>query len=143
MIQLTTGTAVSAAAPFVVGRDGYLRCELSAVRNCDWQHVLSGLDDEQPVVGLATGAFQAEISGFTEWTSGSAPALSIGWDWRCAYRLPGAPYVRQGCARSNIMFIDDRGDDLGFDRTAELIGGWIDSWNWVEPVLAGACKNRA
>lgn len=121
--------------------DGYLRCEIARLLHQPMQHLLSCLDVEtgRPQVS-GSGALVATLTGCTEWvgtgwdSAAPGPAISIGWDWHAATLAGARRYVRSGVPRSNVMLIDARGHDLGFEATAVQMGMWIDRWQWEAAV---------
>jgi len=114
--------------------DGYLRLTLARLRAIPLVHLISGLDTDlgQPT---SVGASASCIAGFTEWGSETRPALSLGWDWQLDSGDGCLRYVRTGEARSNIMLIDDRQRDRGWQPTATLLASAIDELDWQETVF--------
>jgi Domain of unknown function (DUF4902) len=121
--------------PLAVSPDGYVRLTTTAFRAIPLSHLLSELDAD---VGLppstASGATLASIVGYTEWSSQTTPALSLGWDWRIATAAGQVRYQRDGEVRSNIMLVDARRRDLGALATGVLLCVAIDMLEWERAV---------
>lgn len=117
--------------------DGYLRVAGEQLLQVQLQHLLSGLDEDAPEhAPRGLGATSATLSGFTEWVDDRLPTLSVGWDWRAGSLRGAMRYRRIGPPRSNLMLVDARGRDLGFDFTAFQVGLWLDQRRW-QAVVAG------
>ena len=124
--------------------DGYLRVSGEELLRVRLEHLLSGLDDEAPShTSLGAGATAATLAGFTEWVGHWRPAISVGWDWQ-AGDAPGAVHYRRvGSPRSNLMLVDARGRDLGFELTAFRVGLWLDQHGWQSTVAGFLSKMYA
>ncbi|WP_226467709.1 DUF4902 domain-containing protein [Luteimonas panaciterrae] len=119
-----------------LAENGIVRLKLAALLDLPLVHLLSGLDEDlhEQEQGLH-GATRATISGYTEWVTRSVPVITLGWDWKLD-TLRGSPdLVRVGEPRSNVMLVDVRGSDLGFDKTSVLIESAIDSLPWQQVVM--------
>jgi hypothetical protein len=124
--------------------DGYLRVTDTDLCGVRLEHLLSGLDDDGPGYAAGgVGATTATLAGFTEWVGHCRPAVSIGWDWRAGHVAGAARYLRVGPPRSNLMLVDARGRDLGFEFTAVHVGSWVDQQAWQQPVAAFLSKMYA
>ena len=124
--------------------DGYLRVSGEQLLHVRLEHLLSGLDDEPaPPAARSAGASAATLAGFTEWVGGWRPAVSVGWDWQAGHAAGGAQYRRVGPPRSNLMLVDDRGRDLGFELTAFRVGLWLDQQCWQNTVAGFLSKMYA
>lgn len=111
--------------------DSYIRLTLETFLATPLVHLLSGLDDDKPILPQE-GASLAHISGYTEWVSTTTPTITLGWDWGLDVS-PGQPlYVRLGAPRSNIMLVDAMTHDLGPAKTSELLETAIDALAWQE-----------
>jgi hypothetical protein len=122
-------------APLMVSPDGYVRLTMAAFRAIPLAHLLSELDaDVNLPPSTASGACLASIIGYTEWTSLTTPALSLGWDWRIATASGRVRYEREGEARSNVMLVDSRGRDLGGLATGVLLCAAVDVLEWEQAV---------
>jgi Domain of unknown function (DUF4902) len=111
--------------------DGYLRLALRQLRAVPLVHLISGLDidpgDEQPE---SVGAMLSVIAGYTEWTSLTTPAISVGWDWLLHVADREIRYLRMGEPRSNIMLLDHYQRDLGPMQTAVALALLVDELVW-------------
>lgn len=113
----------------VLGEDGYVRLNFQALESVEFVHLMSRLDeDSDDADALSTDL--CVISGYTEWISTTAPAITIGWDWQLEVSQVGPRYVSVGLPRSNIMLLDGEQRDLGPDRTGTLIKTIVDSLRW-------------
>jgi hypothetical protein len=118
-----------------VSPDGYVRLSVAAFHATNLTHLLSELDpDNAAPASQALGASAASILGFTEWSSCSTPALSLGWDWRLETGAGQIRYERMGEVRSNIMLLDARRRDLGTVATEVLLGVAVDGLSWEQSV---------
>lgn len=129
----SAGSAVrnSGSAVLAVCTDGYLRLTLAGFRSICLRHLLSELDEDVAAPGLAAaGASAASIMGFTEWTSDTTPAVSLGWDWRLDTEGSEARYVREGEVRSNIMLFEPGIGDLGDLATSATLCAAVDVLAW-------------
>jgi hypothetical protein len=115
--------------------DGYWRLGRPQLQGMRWVHLISGLDAE-PEGGLpgGLGAVLADISGYTEWLTSTAPALSLGWDWRLVGAAGGIQYLRVGEPRSNIMVLDPQRQDLGPVASALALALYVDAMPWEQTV---------
>ena len=126
-------------APSRVGGapDGYLRVSGESLLQVQLQHLLSGMDEDAPErAPRGLGATAATLAGFTEWVADRRPAISVGWDWQAGSVQGALHYQRVGPPRSNLMLVDTRGRDLGFEFTAFRVGLWLDQHRW-QTVVAG------
>ena len=124
--------------------DGYLRVSGEELRQVRLEHLLSGLDEELPQCAPGgTGATAATLAGFTEWVGDWQPAISVGWDWQAGHSAGAAHYLRVGPPRTNLMLIDARGRDLGFELTAFRVGLWLDQHSWQNAVAGFLSKMYA
>ena len=113
-----------------VSADGYVRISLTRFRTIALRHLLSELDEDEACSAAAAGACAASILGFTEWVSDTAPALSLGWDWRLDTSGMDARYVREGEVRSNLMLCEPGIGDLGDRATSATLCAAIDALAW-------------
>jgi hypothetical protein len=121
--------------------DGYLRVSGRELLQVRLGHLLSGLDEDPPdSLSRGLGATHATLAGFTEWSEDRSPAVSVGWDWRAGGPRCAQQYLRIGLPRTNLMLIDVRGRDLGFDLTAHRVAQWLDRQPWQVTVAAFLSK---
>lgn len=109
--------------------DSYIRLTLETLLTIPLVHLLSGLDDDEPVPPRE-GASLAHICGYTEWVSTTMPAITLGWDWGLDVSPGQVLYVRLCSPRSNIMLVDAARRDLGPTRTSILLETAIDALAW-------------
>jgi len=113
--------------------DSYIRVPLSSLLDAPFIHLLSALDETRPDSTLFDTSV-CTISGYTEWITDTAPAITIGWDWEQTVSNSVSNYVRVGNPRSNLMLLDAGERDLGYDTSAVLLGSLIDTLRWQEEV---------
>lgn len=123
--------AFTGSPNYTISTDGYLRLTFKDLQKVRLVHLISGLD-EHTESAHRTGAFFAEITGYTEWVSlDSSPAISIGWDWILPSAKFGKPYYKKVSEpRSNIMLVDECQTDLGETVTTSFIDRIILKINW-------------
>jgi len=109
--------------------DSYIRLALETFLATPLVHLLSGLDDDKPIIPQE-GARLARVSGYTEWLSTTAPIITLGWDWELDVSQGQPLYVRLGSPRSNIMLVDAMAHDLGPTKTSMLLETAIDALAW-------------
>jgi len=113
--------------------DSYVRVPVSSLLDVSFIHLLSALDESRSDSTLFVTDV-CTISGYTEWITATTPAITIGWDWEQTVRNSAPDYVRVGNPRTNLMLLDDRECDLGYDASAVLLGSLIDTLFWQEAV---------
>lgn len=118
----------------ILSEDGYVRLTFEAFCNLPLFHLLSGLDEDNPA-SSSEGAVVTVISGYTEWISGTEPAITLGWDWQLANSRGSAHCVRISDPRSNVMLLDAQQHDLGSAKTARLLKTMIDQLSWHDTVI--------
>lgn len=110
--------------------DGFVRVSLDTMLSLPMRHLMSGLDEDtlaQRRCGTPTS-----ISGYMEWVGTSIPHISLGWDWRLEIVNGVMRYVRVGLPRSNVMLIDDRHFDYGWQRNLQALATVVDALQWRE-----------
>lgn len=113
----------------ILGEDGYVRLNFQALESVEFVHLMSRLDEDSDDTD-ASSTDLCVISGYTEWISTTAPAITIGWDWQLEVSQVEPQYVSVGLPRSNIMLLDGEQRDLGPDRTGTLVKIIVDSLRW-------------
>lgn len=112
-------------------RDGFFRIALDDLLSVNLTHLVSGLDEDDPAETHHCGT-ATSIMGYTEWI-GEAPgaAISLGWDWRLEqHQLGGVTCVRVGLPRSNVMLVDAKNRDYGWNRNLEALATVVDAMPW-------------
>lgn len=115
-----------------ISPDGYIRLSLATLSKLPFTHLASDIDPDF-LDELKTQTVAAQTAGFSEWTSDTSPAISLGWGWfihNQSRRLLLAPDL----VRSNVMLIDIHGYDLGTAVTSSLFGTWLAVYDWQHPV---------
>jgi hypothetical protein len=106
----------------------------AAFQQTGMAHLFSGIDEDRPSAGGAGANFSA-ITGYTEWISNSAPAITVGWDWKLTGVQGTACFIHTGVPGSNLMFLDQHGHDLGSAQTRQLLVVWLGDFNWQPETL--------
>lgn len=75
----------------------------------------------------------ASAAGFSEWISNTKPVISMGWGWFIHSRS-GQVLLAPDGVRSNLMFVDARGYDLGTAATSNLLMTWLATYPWQAEV---------
>ena len=115
--------------PTSADHDGYLRLRLDDLLGLSLQHLMSAVDMEP--AGKRQCGSTTEVCGYTEFVSdGETPAVSLGWDWRFVLERPQLSCTRIGWPRSNVMLIDRRCADMGWDRNLVLLASVVDALPW-------------
>jgi uncharacterized protein DUF4902 len=115
----------------VISDDGYVRLADAALRAVRLTHHLSGLDQAPTSNG---GTRTTAITGYTEWIGETV--ITIGWDWRMHADSGVVALSRISEPRSNVMMLDANGADIGHDKTAAVLGSFIDRFAWQPEVQA-------
>lgn len=116
-----------------LSHDGYVRLTPQCFAQMRLTHLHSGVDEDRPLTP-AEGATRSSITGYTEWISATRPAITIGWDWQMTARDGQIQLIPLGYPRSNLMFIDEHGNDLGYSTTEALLRFWVKSFEWQPSV---------
>ncbi len=113
-------------------RDGFLRIALSDLLSINLIHLVSGLDDDDPLASHRCGSVTS-IMGYTEWVGGKQEeSISLGWDWHMEQDVCGeVTCARVGFPRSNIMLVDSENRDYGWDRNLEILATVVDAIPWT------------
>lgn len=107
--------------------DGYIRITRSALAQVQLTHFFSA-EERADCIAAPTNA--PTHFGYTEWVSQDQPTVSLGWDWSLTW-IDHQPYCRTLLVpRSNIMLINDQGDDLGRAYTADALLSYISGLPW-------------
>jgi len=119
--------------------DGYIRLPRRALDQIRLVHLVSGLDEEERTDAM--GAVYSDISGYTEWATTSAPAVSVGWDWHIDTLCRPVSAASRDTPRSNVMLVDEQGRDIGPDHTARCLQRLVEALEW-KPVVMDAIGFR-
>jgi hypothetical protein len=130
-----SGAKIITDSPIItISHDSYIRLTFEDLRRIPLVHLISGLDEDKPVL-LQEGATFAEITGYTEWVSETTPTISVGWDWIIqTFQVSGGYYKRSSEPRSNLMLINSQQCDIGSIKCASLIETVIDEIDWQSTV---------
>ena len=113
--------------------DGYIRLISPYFAQMRLSHLHSNVDTDKPLLE-GEGALLFSITGYTEWVSKTQPAITIGWDWQIVAPKRQIYFTPLGYPRSNLMFIDERGYDLGHFATELWLRSWVKSFEWQPSV---------
>lgn len=114
--------------------DGYVRTTLAHLKTHTLSHLVSGLDEDCPLL-CADGATPTAITGYAEFVAAGPPALTLGWDWQMTVTGGAVGLQRVGEPRSNIMLLRDDGVDLGAGASALLLQSLVDGLRWQGDVI--------
>ncbi|HWP20834.1 MAG TPA: DUF4902 domain-containing protein, partial [Burkholderiaceae bacterium] len=97
---------------------------------------LPGRAEEAPTARpLRCGQALPELWGYSEWAGASDPLVSVGWDWRVRWG-PGTLAWDAGELRTNLMLVDERGQDLGVAPTQLLLQRRLMAMGWERTVAS-------
>jgi hypothetical protein len=113
--------------------DGVLRLSIDELLSTPIRHLISGLDEDASTSLDACGKVAA-ISGYTEWVSSTNPAITIGWDWYVKPTIEYPFWIRVGLPRSNIMLVDEAGQDTGWEKSLNILATVVDALPWREQI---------
>lgn len=117
-----------------LSRDSYIRMSLEELSDLPFVHLASDCDAGF-LAELQMQTVPASAAGFSEWISATKPVISMGWGWfihsRSGQMLPAPDGVR-----SNLMFVDVRGYDLGTAATSNLLMTWLATYPWQAEVAS-------
>lgn len=126
-----------------ISPDGYIRLSFATFSALPFVHLFSECD-ELLQHELQSQTIPANFAGFSECVSATTPAISLGWAWYIENDTDSLLLAPEP-VRSNVMIIDMQGYDLGVSGTANLIGEWLQHFDWQAmvklalrvPVFAG------
>jgi len=118
--------------------DGYIRLRLASLNEISFVHLFSE-SDSGFLQELRSQTIPARCAGFSEWKSDDYPAISLGWGWFIHSDSDRMLLAPDGI-RSNVMFIDTHGYDLGPQKTSSLFGIWLNAFDW-QPTVTMALEN--
>jgi len=116
-----------------ISADGYVRLVPKRFAQLTLVHLHSGMDDDKPL-SAEDGAVQSSITGYTEWVTTTKPTISVCWDWQMTATKGQVEIVALGFPRSNLMFVDKVGNDLGQLTTESILRSWVHSFEWQSAV---------
>lgn len=117
-----------------ISSHGLVRLSMEELLSTSIAHLVSGLDEE-PELSLRNCGRPTEISGYTEWVGKEMPFITIGWDWQLHVESSRVLWKRASFPRSNIMLLDDSGEDTSVDTNLRMLATLTDSLHWPEEVL--------
>jgi hypothetical protein len=105
--------------------DGFIRVSIDELLSMPIVHLMSGIDVEEGLPTSACGR-QTTISGYTEWVTRTEPAITIGWDWCLVTGAHDARFRRVGQPRTNVMVVNEAGEDVPWAQNLEYLGTVVD-----------------
>ena len=111
---------------------GYLYLSFAELNELVLVHLISGVDQDIDIGG--DYAVATSITGYTEWIS-EGRQVSIGWDWPMLATCGAAPLRRASLPNSNVMLQTPVQTDLGPRTTAQLLGSFVDRFDWQTETL--------
>jgi Domain of unknown function (DUF4902) len=119
----------------ILSQDGYIRLTFESFQQLEMVHLFSGIDEDRPIAS-GVGANSSTITGYTEWVTHDSPAISIGWDWEVTGAQGKAHLIQTGTPGSNLMFVDQHGQDLGPAQTTAVLVNWLNTFPWQTETLS-------
>jgi hypothetical protein len=116
-----------------ISPDGYIRLAPAQFSTTVFNHLISGLDEDNPPFSGESAACTA-ITGYTEWLSETEPKLSVGWDWMMGVEDGKVCFHRVGEPRSNCMLVDAEQRDLGHLASKAALACLVDAFGWQQEV---------
>ena len=116
-----------------VSADGYICMSFTELQTITLSHLISGIDENMSAA-TSSGGTATDITGYTEWVSLTTPAITIGWDWQMGADHNGIQLRKISGPRSNVMFKDKNGQDIGPEKTEIMLAGLIDGLDWIDTV---------
>ena len=123
----------------ILSRDGYVRLTFESFQQLEMGHLFSGIDGDRPIAS-GVGANSSTITGYTERVSHGTPAISIGWDWEVTGAQGKARLIQTGTPGSNLMFVDQRGQNLGPAQTTAMLVDWLNTFHWQTETLSAISR---
>lgn len=109
--------------------EGLIRISIAELLQVPFTHLMSGYDDDLPAVPCGSST---HISGYTEWVSAQQPAITIGWDWTINTINPPPFWQRVGLPRTNVLLVDEHGQDKPWEISLEHLATVADALPWHE-----------
>lgn len=117
-----------------LSEDGYIRLVFTDFLPISIVHLFTEFNDEGFHIGMADSLLSTRITGQTEWASQGTPAVSIGWDFILNIKDKQRTYSIHDPIRSNVMFIDENGSDLGHDQTSRMLYDHLHTQAWKDVI---------
>lgn len=114
-----------------ISPQGLIRLTYEALSVVLLNHLVSGVDTAgfDDACGSPT-----ELTGFTEWVTSTSPAITIGWDWKIEFKDGQSRYKRLGLPRSNVILVNDHGQDHDWNQNLSHLGQFVDTMSWPATV---------
>lgn len=113
-----------------VSSEGLIRLTLDELLSLPIRHHFSGLDEPEVEDPIANCGRAATLSGYTEWVTGGAHPVSLGWDWRLDIVDATLCWRRADLPRGNVLIVSSDGRDLAWDYSQACLGTVADSLPW-------------
>ncbi|WP_367619547.1 MULTISPECIES: DUF4902 domain-containing protein [Paraburkholderia] len=124
--------------PLTISPDGYIRASAVDLANLTLCHLFSDFDPEL-LMQLRGESVAATSAGYTEWQAGRCGEprlLSVSWDWYVDESYQHTLRMVGDDVRSNVMAVDQCGNDLGMLRTSEILATRLSELSWIATVFA-------
>lgn len=112
-----------------IASDGLVRLSIDELLSTTLEHLISGLDMESDSPNILCGR-RTTISGFTEWVTRTTPFITLGWDWGVDVGCGGYRWIRLGWPRTNVLLIDEYGQDKPWQKSLEHLATIVDALPW-------------
>lgn len=116
--------------------DFYVRSRESNFQRMLLRHVLSELEltGELEPLHNSEGARALMLCGCSEWVTESDPPITAGWDWTVT--PSGDALLNRYSVRSNLMLVDESGNDLGHVASHAAVVRRIQELGWQRFALS-------
>ena len=118
-----------------ISSDGYIRLSSDELGDLPLHHLITGLDEGE-LPPASDSQLSGNITGYTEWLSDGAPAVTVGWDWQMLSLHEAIGLQLVDLPRSNVMLIDPLGQDAGPRATALFLAQRLERLSWEGVALA-------
>lgn len=100
------------------------------------RHVQSELEltNEASPSHESEGASASVLCGCSEWVTESDPPITAGWDW--AVTASGDVLLNRHSVRTNLMLVDENGNDLGHVVSIAAVVRRIEQLPWQHSALS-------
>lgn len=115
--------------------DGLVHISIDELLSLRINHLVSGIDYCEGSPKDACG-HETVITGHTEWMGHCDTSITIGWDWSFHGESNIFRWHRIGMPRTNVVLVDDFGNDKPWERNLEHIASVVDSLSWAKEVAS-------
>lgn len=139
-IVLPPLNAVYIASMQAPSSDGTLRLQLYQLHALTLVHLISGLDEDSPLLAPHAASSTTTITGYTEWVNQGKASLSLGWDFQLLTSSP--TLARLGAPRSNIILLDQNLVALDHDAADALLAQFVDTLAWQDITFSALSRRN-